>query len=525
MNVRLQVEGISRTFVLPTLGYWFEITETFSYNLVVDDGAILAVITIPTLFFFVIFFDIILLFKEKVKTRRWWFLFGIVHIGILSTYITIHYLNMYPLLDGFAFDEFDISWSVGPSVLLSGLTCTMRGLDASRMNDAFSRKKDTQVPAKQAISGVILCLLVLFPFSIAKPHDVGKVEIQMDGSPLIPTESSVKGLSTSGLIHVDNNWSSTASTYPWCTGAGTPADPYVIKDLVLNADDTNMILIQNTVEHFVIKNCTYKPVTPSILTRQSNIILHNVENGIIENNNCSLKYRGIYAENCDNLVISANVITNTSDHGIEIQGSRNVDIMNNNLSFNVDHDIYINYSHDVRIEQNLFYQNIRWGTWMGNVINSTVIANVFEDSDPNSTTRDSLTLYNCTNSTISRNQVRIRDYGSMKILHSASVNVERNLFLNCSLQYENVSSSIIEKNVIFYPRGGNGIRVRGKETPLTQFNLIVCLEDPLNTPVIYNYYNPSFTHDFFEYIQSGILGFSFIFFAHQHHFKERKRKK
>jgi len=88
---------------------------------------------------------------------------------------------------------------------------------------------------------------------------------------------------TGSPIYIDDtdpnyNWSKTVVDNEWCTGSGTPLDPYIIEDIYINRTgiDTPSITIKNSKSYFIIRNCT--------IYRSYGIYLKNVSHGnLIEN--------------------------------------------------------------------------------------------------------------------------------------------------------------------------------------------------------------------------------------------------
>ena len=58
------------------------------------------------------------------------------------------------------------------------------------------------------------------------------------------------------VIHIDNNWTD-AKILGICSGTGDFSDPYLIEDELINGSGyRNGILIQNSNDYFIIKNCS-----------------------------------------------------------------------------------------------------------------------------------------------------------------------------------------------------------------------------------------------------------------------------
>jgi parallel beta-helix repeat protein len=179
-----------------------------------------------------------------------------------------------------------------------------------------------------------------------------------------------KNLKISGIsekIHINNNWSD-AKAAGICTGSGTYTDPYVIKDLIIDAEELgSCILIENSNDYFKIDNCTvqnsegYSYFQPE--KRGAGIKLINAHNGTICNNNFSLNQNcGIYLEESNNNTIKENfahqeggnrlyLAHNCSNNKIINNTLINNDIilsgMNNNLSENKLYEAGINLNGNI----------------------------------------------------------------------------------------------------------------------------------------------------------------------------------
>jgi len=103
-------------------------------------------------------------------------------------------------------------------------------------------------------------------------------------------------------ISIDNNWTTTNSTYDWCNGAGTVGDPYIIENMTIDAQNSgSCILIENSIDYFIIRNCTLIDGGESSLN--SGIFLNNVQNGLILNNTCYDARCGIVVQSSSDAIV------------------------------------------------------------------------------------------------------------------------------------------------------------------------------------------------------------------------------
>ena len=114
----------------------------------------------------------------------------------------------------------------------------------------------------------------------------------------------------SGKIYIDNNWTDTKNA-GLCTGSGTLTDPYVIEDLVIDANNTgSCILIKNSNVYFKIENCTLINSETELV--DSGILLINVDNAEISDNTILNNYRGVSLNYSHNNSIHSNFLDDNS---------------------------------------------------------------------------------------------------------------------------------------------------------------------------------------------------------------------
>ena len=187
-----------------------------------------------------------------------------------------------------------------------------------------------------------------------------------------------------------------------CTGQGTATDPYIIKDLEINAggSGSGITIISSTV-YFVIQNCT---LTNSEFGNYGGIELNNVTNGKLVNNTLSYNdgfgirvikssYNNITGNTANhntfnglNIAFSAqsqhNYIEGNkfqfNEYGMIIDGSNNT-ILNNYIS-NSSYDGLIIFGHDNFVTKNIFVNCTGVGIRIQNAINNKVSGNSFSDN-------------------------------------------------------------------------------------------------------------------------------------------------
>lgn len=132
----------------------------------------------------------------------------------------------------------------------------------------------------------------------------------------------------SGKIYINNNWTDTKAA-GICTGEGIESDPYVIKDLIIDAGGSGSnILIVNSIEYFRIENCTLSNCGSDFY--DAGIKLISVDNAELVGNQFSNPDGfGIILNGSNSNIIRENFIT--AKRGISVRFSNDNQIYLNNL--------------------------------------------------------------------------------------------------------------------------------------------------------------------------------------------------
>jgi len=131
------------------------------------------------------------------------------------------------------------------------------------------------------------------------------------------------------FIHINQNWTETASTYAWCTGKGTNSSPFIIDNFPEN-NYTTSLLIENTNVPFVIENSNFSTLYGCIINNASNGEIRNN----ISNNTKNRTDSSILCFSCENITIEANQflrVSNSWDNLIGIYDSSQIHIIQNNF--------------------------------------------------------------------------------------------------------------------------------------------------------------------------------------------------
>jgi parallel beta-helix repeat protein len=139
-------------------------------------------------------------------------------------------------------------------------------------------------------------------------------------------------------IHVDNNWSQTASIYNWCSGSGSWSDPYIIENVTIDDFISRpAIEIENSNDYFIIRNCTSLLSTGSFT--YPGFVIRDSSNGTIHNNSIRVSdWYGIYLRNSNNITIYDNYLNQNRGDAIYLSNSDSNKIFQNRVidGFNQD---------------------------------------------------------------------------------------------------------------------------------------------------------------------------------------------
>ncbi len=202
------------------------------------------------------------------------------------------------------------------------------------------------------------------------------------------------------VIRIDNNWTETVTAYDWCTGSGTESDPYIIQGISISiADQAAQIAIENSVEHFIIRNCSFSNVEFDLFTAiyvlpyYGGIYIEKAEFGLIENCTFSNIHIGVSIIDAENIYITncrmlGSHTDNKTGFGLSvfIDKAENVSISYNYL---VDfyHGIMIRNSENCIVDHNQI-ENLLWGVpdatgiYFFYVNSSAIISNDFYGCGP-----------------------------------------------------------------------------------------------------------------------------------------------
>ena len=173
-----------------------------------------------------------------------------------------------------------------------------------------------------------------------------------------PPEESVAtiGLDLHAPIFIEGNDDFTASNGV-SGGSGTPADPYILSGLEINAASSPGVHIRETSASFVIQNLTIR----SSGRVNHGIHLDGVRNGKVEGVQISTSLNGIHVFNSTNISLSDTEVTSSVENGISLLSASDVDIFRNFVDGAIGVDVRVQSSTNVSVwSNNLVSRTVPW---------------------------------------------------------------------------------------------------------------------------------------------------------------------
>ena len=293
-----------------------------------------------------------------------------------------------------------------------------------------------------------------------------------------------------------HNWTWARDQY-WCEGSGTEIDPYLIEDLTINGNKTDICIeIFNSDVIFQISNCELFNSSKN----GAGIKLFNVSNGIIINNNVSSNNNhGIFCYNCSSLIIEDCIVNNNNNYGIVILECNNTQIIDNLLINNTIGVYYANSTNVLITLNRIFYNIIAVYVEKSEII--TIFSNKIKES-----LNDGIKIQNCSNSEVNNNDINNSGSNAIFILMNSSqvsvfsnnirnstigVNIQESNIVNVSL---NIINESLENSIVF----GESINCTASNNYLYDNHDGILLYNTSLAFIIYNFLNNTESY--------GILG-------------------
>jgi len=274
---------------------------------------------------------------------------------------------------------------------------------------------------------------------------------------------------TFALLHDDDDW--------FTNGTGSVDNPYVIHDVVITGA-INCIVIQNSRANFTIIYSELNSAYPG-----SGVLLYNVSFGLIEYNEIYNGFAGgIRLMECENNIITGNIIDSNEESAVSLQDSSNNLIFNNTMRFN-DLGIAVSDSLNNIISENIIKKNRYSGISLSNSNNTQIERNTVYNHgmiswDGNIENGEGIILrYGSSNNSITENSLSNNKFCGIKLSYgSGNTKVAKNVLRNNSLcgimlletVNNNISNNILDGSGIIF----DGIWVKMESNNISSTNLI-----------------------------------------------------
>jgi parallel beta-helix repeat protein len=183
-------------------------------------------------------------------------------------------------------------------------------------------------------------------------------------------------LKTHSPIIVDNEGelSSLFANERW-DGSGTAEDPYVVKNLEINAKgEGDCISIGNTSAYLIIQDCRLYGSEPTSfgVPGSAAISVNNVENAVIRNNELNDNTISIELVETKNTTIENNTCDRSTIYSVSLENCTEIQVVKNECTNNSQHSIEVYLSTECLIENNTCNDNEYMGIQVDGGGNNTI---------------------------------------------------------------------------------------------------------------------------------------------------------
>lgn len=256
-------------------------------------------------------------------------------------------------------------------------------------------------------------------FTWDTPYVIGNNPYQADMYPLVSQKNIHTPISIDGNAEMD--------AFPDKTGLGTPASPYVIRDMRIGAGSSpTCIFIKNVDRHLILLNIT---MSGAKVMQGTGIQVENSKNLNITGCRTTMNKYGVYMTGTSEVTLSTNRATSNVQQGMYIENCNNFTILGSMFDDNVDSGLYIRDSERINISTCTFLRNNASGLHTYNVRNLTIIQNEMSYNNLNGIIFDS--AMNCT---AANNNISANDEGIL-ISSSLQLVIANNSFTNCTIRF------------------------------------------------------------------------------------------
>ena len=214
---------------------------------------------------------------------------------------------------------------------------------------------------------LLFSLIILFPnfviqINSEKPKNESEIQIKEYKSLKITKNNDFTNHSPI-MIDSDEDFSLYSSI-----GNGTEMNPYIIENLSIKNDSSDLLKIEGTTMFFIIRNNYLDGVSKNF----DGIHLTKIDNAQIINNTIKNTVNGIYFETAINCLIENNTFRDNSKNGLGLSSAENCTIAGNQAFNNYRNGISL-VGNNNRIWNNAVYDNYFSGISLGDYSNDNEI--------------------------------------------------------------------------------------------------------------------------------------------------------
>lgn len=296
---------------------------------------------------------------------------------------------------------------------------------------------------------ILIIANMIYPICFFTPHkDISKNFVSDK-----PKMSNYFEL-TPFAIPNDYTWAQ-AVTQPWCSGAGTENNPYIISNVKIDAQNQNIwcLSIESTSVFFQIKNSIFYN------SESSGIRLTNVQNGELLNNTCYNNHYGICVESSNNILMESNYVKGNY-YGIGIYSTDNSKLLDSTI---LNSYTAIDFMHsDNNIISTCVMRNNSYGGGLSmyESFNNKITFNSFSYNDP------AIHLTRCDSNTFDQNTLISNENAAIQFFQSSynlftknTIRGHSTAILLSPQSNENIISEniMIDNNVCIRDNGENNV--------------------------------------------------------------------
>jgi len=268
----------------------------------------------------------------------------------------------------------------------------------------------------------------------------------------------------------DYTWAQ-AAMQPWCSGAGTENNPYIISSVKIDAQNQNIwcLSIESTSVFFQIKDSIFYN------SESGGIRLNGVQNGELINNTCNNNHYGILVGSSNNILMENNYIKGNY-YGIGIYSTFYSVLLHSTIINSYTGIDFMNSDNNVISACVMRNNSYGGGLYMYESLNNEITFNSFSYNDP------AIHLTRCDSNTFDQNTLISNENAAIQFFQSSYNIFTKNTIRDHStailLTYQSnentfLENILIDNNVCIKDSGEGNV-----------FNGNICLQTPMMLIII-----------------------------------------